>query len=145
MKNLQTFEEFINESETNEGLSGLLLMATLSGLFSIGQWAYKSVKYWTSKPGRYFKSIENDREFYIQFIELLSKYDEDLLKAIDTINDLRRTRNIFIDEFFELPRAVELRNKIGLDESDMFQVRLDFENALIKRAVYNFIKQKLGK
>ena len=146
MKNLQTFEEFINESETNEGLSGLLVMATLSGLFSVGRWAYKNVKYWTSKPGRYFKKLENDEEFFKQFINLLLKQNEDPLKAIHYFTgDSIRVRNKFIEEFFNLPRAIELRNKIGLDQKDMWNCETDFEDALIGSAVYNFLKTKLSK
>ena len=146
MKNLHTFEEFVNESETNEGLVGLLAMGTLYGLFSVGQWAYKSVKYWTSKPGRYFKKLENDEEFFKQFVNLLLKKNEDPLKALHYFTgDSIRVRKAFIEEFFNLPRAVELRNKIGLDKGDMWNCETDFEDALIGSAVYNFLKTRLIK
>jgi hypothetical protein len=146
MKNLPTYEEFVNESEANEGLSGLLMMATLSGLFSVGQWAYKTAKYWLSKPGRYFKKLEKDEEFFKQFVNLLLKENQDPLKALHYFTgDSIRVRKAFIEEFFNLPRAIELRNKIGLNQGDMWRCETDFEEALLGFAVYDFLKTKLSK
>lgn len=149
MKNLQTFEEFVNESntETNESIVGAigLGLLTLFGITNLGSWAVKSIKYWTSKPGRLFKKLENDEEFFRQLIELLSEGNKDPLKAFQQIWGNRRDREKFVDDVFELPRAIEFRKKIGLDDEDMNKVKRDFEEAILGAEVYKFIKNKLEK
>lgn len=149
MKNILTFEEFVNESnsETNESIAGAvgLGLLTLFGITNLGSWAVKSIKYWTSKPGRLFKKLENDKEFFRQLIELLSEDNKDPLIRFHLIWGDRRDREKFVDDVFELPRAIEFRKKIGLDDEDMYKVKRDFEEAILGAAVYKFIKNKLEK
>jgi hypothetical protein len=145
MKNLQTFDEFVNESKMNESIVGALGLVTLYGLFSVGQWAYKTAKYWLSKPGRYFKKLEKDPVFFEQFIELLKEYNPDPLKALRrfTISE----RKDFVSKLFNVPRAVELKIELGLTNIDIWTVESDFEDAVIGNEkgspVYKFIETKL--
>jgi hypothetical protein len=145
MKNLQTFEEFVNESnsETNESIVGALGLLTLYGITSVGIWAVKSIKYWTSKPGRLFKKLENDEEFFNQLIELLSVDNKDPLKSFHQIWGNRRDREKFVDDVFELPKAIEFRKQIGLDDEDLYKVKRDFEEAILGAEVSKFLRNKL--
>ena len=143
MKNIKTFEEFVNESETNESIVGALGLLTLYGITSVGIWAVKSIKYWASKPGRLFKKLENDKEFFEQLIELLSIDNKDPLKSFHQIWGNRRDREKFVDDVFELPKAIEFRKQIGLDDEDLYKVKRDFEEAILGAEVSKFLRNKL--
>jgi hypothetical protein len=147
MKKFLTFEEFVNESnsKTNESIVGALGLLTLYGLTNVGIWAVKNIKYWTSKPGRLFKKLENDKEFFQQLIELLSVDNKDPLKSFREIWGNRREREKFVVDVFELPRAIEFRKQIGLDDEDMYKVKRDFEEAILGAEVSKFLRNKLEK
>ena len=147
MKKFLTFEEFVNESnsKTNESIVGALGLLTLYGLTNVGIWAVKNIKYWTSKPGRLFKKLENDKEFFNQLIQLLSVDNKDPLKSFREIWGNQREREKFVVDVFELPRAIEFRKQIGLDDEDMYKVKRDFEEAILGAEVSKFLRNKLEK
>jgi len=150
MKNIITFKKYFeSKNKVNEGSVELFMAGvTLLGLTNLGYWATENIKYWTSKHGRYFKALEKDKEFFKQFVELLTTYGKgDPTQAFRYIfRGLGFEKKKFIDEIFELPRALEIREKLGISDdpdSTMWKVKYDFNDALINGYVERFIVKKL--